>query len=208
MLDHKDTGKYTYWMKHFENGELIEVPESKIENISLDTLDNGPVIPLHQGGFAQIPAYWLYFWCPFLSVHAQSIFTHLIAHTYIDKNWCQIKRETLAAECNMSLSAFNKHFEQLERYKLAWRIEVRTPDGSNLPNIYITRRQMPLIPQELYDQLSDRLKDMHDQYIERMAKSGMLYLDVEYERPLPEPSPPPKRRGRPKGSKNKPKASE
>ena len=160
-------------MKHLETGEWIEIPEDAVENVTLEHCDDAQVLPMTNGDFVQISNYLMLFWSPIIGSGPLSVYLHLLMHTS-GKQTAWPSRRRLAAECGVSTNSLNRYFEVLESYYLAWKICVEKPDGSNESNIYVVRRNIPMLTQEQYDELPEMLKDEHDQLIYNLGRSEHL----------------------------------
>lgn len=192
-------GKKTYWMKSFYDDQMIQIPEDQVQRISLEDVAYTAVLPATHGGFTQLSNYLLQFWTPIIGHQAMALFIHLIMHTYgKEQTWPSI--ELLSAETNMGKSTIRRELQTLEKYYLIWRIEVKDEDGSNKPNRYVVRQTIPLLPEEEYARLPERLKDSHDNYMETLKESRHLSLHVDLPNYKREPRPERNKGGRPRGN--------
>ncbi|WP_245784069.1 helix-turn-helix domain-containing protein [Alicyclobacillus macrosporangiidus] len=170
-------------MKHFETGEWVEIPEWEIERVSLERRGYEYSLPVTQGDFTQVSNYILMFWSHFIGPNALSIYLHLLMHAY-GKETAWPSRKLLADECGVSEPTIHRHFAKLEEYYLAWKINVEKPNGENESNIYIVRRNVPMLSQELYEKLPPTLRTQHDLFMQKLERSGMVEVP-RYEKPGP-----------------------
>lgn len=167
--------KNKYLMKHFETGEVFEIPADAVERVSLER-QGGQPIPVTNGGYTQINNYLLHFWSPILGAGPFTLYLHLISRAFGDKETVWPRRALLAAECQISISTLNRFVQVLENHYLVWRITVVKPDGEKDPTIYVIRRNVPFLTKEEYDSLPDILKKEHDKYMDRLEKSGFIEI--------------------------------
>jgi hypothetical protein len=157
--------------------EKVYLTEEQVRDFSLE--EYGQQLPrVGNGHFTMMDNYFIDYWGHFLGAGAVTAFMHLLRFTYGDKDYCFPSLSMIQQKMNVSKPTLNSYLETLEHYGFLVRFWVQNPEKKNLEEtaIFKIRKIMPMLTQELLDQLPSKLRQEHDKYIASLKKSDEIKL--------------------------------
>ena len=142
------------------------VPFEEIKEVQLDAI--GTLIPqADTEDFTIISNYLLDFWGAVLGSDAVLCYQHLKRYAYGKKDFCYPDIELISLKMDRSLNTVKKYLRILEEHHFVAQFNRYDSQDNNreVSPFFKIRRLVPLITDEMYQNLPTRLKEAHDQYM-------------------------------------------
>ncbi|GLO68250.1 DnaA N-terminal domain-containing protein [Oceanobacillus kimchii] len=178
------TGKYEI-IETKRNGKLItnrkpifEKQKLSFEDVKNINLDNyGQDVRTSSEDFTLVHNYLLDFWSAIMGADAVLLYIHLKRYCFSGKDFCYPNMKTIQEKMKKgSKSTINKNMDILEKYGFIakiQRIDTERNNGYASP-FFKVRRYVPLLSQELIEQLPETLHKEHDKFL---ANANGVTLD-------------------------------
>lgn len=146
----------------------IEVPFDEVKNLRLDR--QSPAIPQSESDFTIMSNYLLDYWSAILGDSVISAYMHLRRYAYGSKDYCYPDIDTIALKMSKSPSVVNGYFEVLEEYGFVAKFHRRNILAKrDVSPLFKIRKFVPILTEELYNQLPEKLKESHDDFMEEIG---------------------------------------
>ncbi|WDH95115.1 helix-turn-helix domain-containing protein (plasmid) [Paenibacillus urinalis] len=158
--------------------EKIYITEDNVRKFSLDK--HGQPIPYVDGHVTILSNYIFDYWSHFLGAEGVALYAHLKRYCYGDKDYCWPDLKLISLKMNKSRNTIKKFLGTLERYGFVLVFNVQNADMNNMEEspLYKVRKQVPFLPQELYEQLPTELKLDHDKYMQGIVANFDQFLNL------------------------------
>ncbi|MFD1130731.1 DnaA N-terminal domain-containing protein [Paenibacillus provencensis] len=158
--------------------EKIYITEENVRKFSLDK--HGQPIPYVDGHVTILSNYIFDYWSHFLGAEGVALYAHLKRYCYGDKDYCWPDLKLISLKMNKSRNTIKKFLGNLERYGFVLVFNVQNADMNNMEEspLYKVRKQVPFLPQELYEQLPTELKLDHDKYMQGIVANFDQFLNL------------------------------
>lgn len=142
----------------------VEIPYTNIEDINLDAI--GEHIPQNETDFFLVSNYLLDFWGSVLG--SEVIYTYLMLRRYAygRKDFCFPDVDTICIKMKKTRPTINKYLSILEEHGFIlvfYRYDKDNRQDSS--PLFKIRRYIPVITEEMYEALPDKLKKAHDELL-------------------------------------------
>ncbi|MDO6628647.1 helix-turn-helix domain-containing protein [Bacillus cereus] len=137
-----------------------------IKSLNLNTIgESAPT--LDTDNFTMIQNYLLDYWGAALGSDCVQVYIHLKRHAYGSKDYCFPDIEGIAMKMGKSKNHVKKCIKILEEYNFLVIFHRRDSDDKNrsVSPLFKIRRHVPLLTEDLYDALPDKIKKDHDKYM-------------------------------------------
>jgi hypothetical protein len=159
--------------------EKIYISENDVRKFTLDK--HGQPIPYVDGHVTILSNYIFDYWSHFLTAEGVALYGHLKRYCYGDKDYCWPDLNLIGMKMNKSRNTIKKILGNLERYGFVLVFNVQNADKNNMEEspLYKVRKQVPFLPQELYEQLPTELKLDHDKYMQGIVTNFDHILNLD-----------------------------
>lgn len=144
----------------------VKVPFEEVKDLRLDSL--GTVAPtLDTEDFTIVSNYLVDFWGAVMGNCAVDAYLHLKRHAYGKKDYCYIDIELIALKMKRSKNATKGYLETLEEYGFIAMFNRKdtTDNNRDVSPLFKIRRYIPLITEEMYNELHPKLQKLHDEFM-------------------------------------------
>ena len=158
--------------------EKIVIPFKEIESLNLN--NNGVNIPFSRTNVVNVERYMLWYWCPIIGSDAIMLFIHL--WEYCDQNEgvdiCYPKLEELKDKLGISRPKLNRLTTILDENNFLIKFQRlnKLDNNSQTSPIFKLRSTVPMLSEEQIQKLSPKLKEKHDEYLEKFG-NGDIKID-------------------------------
>lgn len=146
--------------------EKRKIPFEEIKSFKLDTI--GTLAPtLDTEDFTIVNNYLLDFWSACISSEAVQIYLHLKRYAYGKKDYCFPDIDIISMKMGKTRNTVKKYIEVLEKHHFVamfGRCDI-TDNNRDVSPLFKIRRHIPLITEEMYESLPDKLKEKHDEFM-------------------------------------------
>lgn len=175
MIEAKRDGKVI-----FNRKPILEKQKLSFEEVKELNLDNyGQDVRTAAEDFTLIHNYLLDFWSAIMGSEAVMLYIHLKRYCYSGKDFCYPNMTTIREKMKKgSKATINKYMEILERHGFIAkinRIDTERNNGNASP-FFKVRRYIPLLSQDLINELPLNLKKEHDKFLARA--NGIDLMDT------------------------------
>lgn len=160
----------------------VEVPFKNIEDVNLDML--GEHIPQNETDFFLVSNYLLDFWGSVLGSEVVYTYLMLRRYAYGRKDFCFPDVDTICIKMRKSRPTINKYLSILEEH--GFILVFHRYDNESRKDsspLFKIRRYVPVITEEMYDALPDKLKRAHDELLSEVngirLVSQIQRVDIE-----------------------------
>jgi len=159
--------------------EKIYIPEEEVRKFTLDK--HGQPIPYVDGHVTILSNYVFDYWSHFLTAEGVALYGHLKRYCYGEKDYCWPDLNLIGLKMNKSRNTIKKILNTLERYGFVLVFNVQNADKNNMEEspLFKVRKQVPFLPQELYEQLPTELKLDHDKYMQGIVTNFDQILSLD-----------------------------
>ncbi|ALS09997.1 hypothetical protein ABE82_26670 (plasmid) [Paenibacillus peoriae] len=166
----------TYTKKELEK---IFLKEEEVRQFSLDK--HGTSLPHMDGNITFINNYLMDYWGHYFSAEGFALYMHLKRYCYGDIDYCWPDLDLIGAKMKKSRNTIKKYLAILESYGFVLMFNVMNGDKNNMEEspLFKIRRQVPFLPQELYNKLPLDLKIDHDKFMQRLVGSHDISGELE-----------------------------
>lgn len=177
---YRNTGKYEIVRSKGESTRrkpILERIAINFEDIDeLDLENKGEKVPFTHKHVVNTPLYLLYYWSPIIGDRACFLYLQLLTYCREDKDFLWDKLKELAVRMKTSQNTLNKYLEVLEEHNFIVKIHRLNKLDNNRQTTPIikVRQSVPLLSRELYEQLPDRLKKWHDEFMQKYGKNTFM----------------------------------
>lgn len=171
------TGKYKLVQKRHRGKkitveqEIIKEKEISFEEViafSLDFDNNDQIVEPTSDDVLSVPNYFFNFWYFFLGADAAILYVLLKDDCFEGENFCCPDMELIKAKLNRSSqSSINRIINVLEKYDFIKKIQRLDKNNNKRRAVpfYKVRQNIPMLSQDLIEQLPDLLKEEHENFI-------------------------------------------
>lgn len=142
----------------------VEIPYTNIEDINLDSI--GEHIPQNETDFFLVSNYLLDFWGSVLGSEVVYTYLMLRRYAYGRKDFCFPDVDTICIKMKKTRPTINKYLSILEEHGFIlvfYRYDKDSRQDSS--PLFKIRRYIPVITEEMYESLPDKLKTAHDELL-------------------------------------------
>ncbi|WP_059040650.1 helix-turn-helix domain-containing protein [Paenibacillus rubinfantis] len=159
--------------------EKIFIPEEEVRKFTLDK--HGQPIPYVDGHVTIISNYIFDYWSHFLTAEGVALYGHLKRYCYGEKDYCWPDLKMIGLKMNKSRNTIKKILKSLEDFGFVLMFNVQNADKNNMEEspLFKVRKQVPFLPQELYEQLPTELKLDHDKYMQGIVTNFNQILTLD-----------------------------
>lgn len=161
-------------VQHLKGGKTRIMPQSEKRVIPFDEIkefqldEYGTLIPqADTEDFTIVANYLLDFWGSVLGSDAVTCYLHLKRYAYGKKDYCFPDIELISLKMERSINTVKKCLRILEEHHFIAQFNRYDSENKNreVSPFFKIRRLVPLITEEMYAALPDRLKNEHDRYM-------------------------------------------
>ncbi|QHW35497.1 hypothetical protein GZH47_31885 (plasmid) [Paenibacillus rhizovicinus] len=162
-----------------EELERIYFNEEDIRKFSLDK--HGQNVPYVDGHVTMINNYMFDYWGYILGAEAIALYAHLMRYCYGQKDFCWPNLELISYKMKMSRNTVKKYLGILEEHGFVYHFNVQNADlnNTNESPLFKVRKRVPLLTQELCDQLPKVLQIDHEKYLNKLLTTCEHELDLD-----------------------------
>lgn len=159
--------------------EKIFLSEEEVRQFSLDK--HGSSLPHMDGNITIINNYLMDFWGHFFNAEGFALYIHLKRYCYGDIDYCWPDLDLIGSKLKKSRNTIKKYLSILEQYGFVLMFNVLNGDKNNMEEspLFKIRRQVPFLPQELYEDLPLDLKIEHDKFMQKLVGSHNISGELE-----------------------------
>lgn len=147
----------------------VKISFEEVKSLRLDSMS--PAVPMSDTeDFTMISNYMIDFWGAVIGSEPVSVYMHLRRYAYGKKDYCFPDIELIAQKMNKSINSIKKYMSVLEEYGFIAKILRRdvTQNNREVSPLFKIRRYVPMITKEMYDNLPDKLKALHDDFLKNL----------------------------------------
>ncbi|MFB5268207.1 DnaA N-terminal domain-containing protein [Paenibacillus enshidis] len=162
--------------------ERIYLKEEDVRSFSLDK--HGQTIPYMDGNITLLSNYILDYWGHFLFAEGIALYMHLKRYCYGELDYCWPDLDLIGKKMHKSRNTLKKYLALLEKYGFVVMFNCINIDKNNMEEspLFKVRKQVPFLPQDLYDGLPNELRVDHDKYMQKLV--NLTNHPAELERSL------------------------
>ncbi|SFJ77544.1 Helix-turn-helix domain-containing protein [Paenibacillus sp. UNC496MF] len=162
-----------------EELERIYFNEEDIRKFSLDK--HGQNVPYVDGHMTIINNYMFDYWGYILGAEAIALYAHLKRYCYGERDFCWPNLELISYKMKMSRNTVKKYLSILEDHGFVYHFNVQNADlnNTNESPLFKVRKKVPLLSQELCDQLPQVLQVDHEKYLTKLLTTCEHELDLD-----------------------------
>ncbi|MFD2614654.1 helix-turn-helix domain-containing protein [Paenibacillus gansuensis] len=162
-----------------EELERLYFEEDVIRQLSLDKFSQN--LPYRDGDLTIIHNYIFDYWGYFLKAEGLALYGHLKRYCYGDKDYCWPNLELIGQKMRMSRNTVKTYIDLLESYSFIIKFNVQNADkdNNNESPLFKVRKKVPLLSQELIDQLPRTLHDDHERYLQKLMSTSENQIDLD-----------------------------
>ncbi|MGU3473096.1 DnaA N-terminal domain-containing protein [Paenibacillus sp. D51F] len=162
-----------------EELERLYFEEDVIRKLSLDKFSQN--LPYRDGDLTIIHNYIFDYWGYFLQAEGLALYGHLKRYCYGDKDYCWPNLDLIAAKMRMTRNTVKKYIDLLESYSFIIKFNVQNADkdNNNESPLFKVRKKVPLLSQELIEQLPRVLQKDHEAYLQKLMATSENQIDLD-----------------------------
>lgn len=149
--------------------ERIYLKEEDVRSFSLDK--HGQTLPYMDGNITLLSNYILDYWGYFLYAEGVALYMHLKRYCYGEIDYCWPDLDLISKKMHKSRNTIKKYIGLLEQYGFVVMFNCINNDKNNMEEspLFKVRKQVPFLPQDLYDELPKELKVDHDKFMQKLV---------------------------------------
>lgn len=155
--------------------EKVVINFEDIEQLDLE--NRGERVPFTHKHVINTPLYLMYYWSPIIGDRACFLYLQLLTYCREDRDFLWDKLKEIAVRNKISShNTLTKYLDVLEKHNfivIVHRLNKKDNNRQTSPIIKV-RQSIPLLSKELYEQLPERLKQWHDDFMDRYGKSTKM----------------------------------
>ncbi|RKJ68548.1 hypothetical protein D7X33_24300 [Butyricicoccus sp. 1XD8-22] len=177
---YQPTGKYEVVRSKAEYTRKRPILERIIINFEdiekLDLENKGEQVPFTHKHVVNTPLYLLYYWSPIIGDRACFLYLQLLTYCREEKDFLWDKLKEIAVRMKTSQNTLNKYLTILEEHNFIIKIHRNNKLDNNRQTspIIKVRQSIPILSKELYEQLPDRLKIWHDEFMNKYGRNTFM----------------------------------
>lgn len=150
--------------------DRIYFSEEEVRNFSLDK--HGLTLPYVHGHVVMMHEYIWDFWGYYFGSDALAVYGHLLRYAYGKKDWCFPSLKLISIKMGCSLNFVKDQVDILENYGFVYHFTVQdtTRNSKDTTTLYKVRKKVPFLSMDLIEGLPDKLKELHDEFMEDLLK--------------------------------------
>lgn len=162
-----------------EELERLYFQEDTIRQLSLDKFSQN--LPYRDGDLTIIHNYIFDYWGFFLKAEGLALYGHLKRYCYGDKDYCWPNLDLIGHKMRMSRNTVKTYIDLLESYSFIIKFNVQNADkdNNNESPLFKVRKKVPLLSQQLIDQLPKTLQEDHDRYLQKLMATSENQIDLD-----------------------------
>lgn len=162
-----------------EELERLYFEEDVIRQLSLDKFSQN--LPYRDGELTIIHNYIFDYWGYFLKAEGLALYGHLKRYCYGDKDYCWPNLDLIGQKMRMSRNTVKTYIDLLESYSFIIKFNVQNADkdNNNESPLFKIRKKVPLLSQELIEQLPRTLQEDHERYLQKLMATSENQIDLD-----------------------------